>query len=109
MSQQKIDQRKKSKGDLLHSTKVRMRNATIIISIILILLGAFASVVCYNNAYDKGKKAGYQEAVDSFFSSNDDEAKTGEDESESESSEDESKDESESESGEGETESSKTE
>ncbi len=59
MSQEKIDKRKKSKADLLHSTKKSMRVTTIIISAILVVLGAFASVVCFNRGKDSGYSDGY--------------------------------------------------
>ena len=67
MSQEKVDARKKSKGDLLHSTKVRMRNMTLIIAILLIVAGAFGSVVCYRTGYNKGEKKGAEDALQSFF------------------------------------------
>ncbi len=58
MSQEKVDKRKQSKGDLLHKTKKQMRINTLIIAVILVAAGAFASVVSYNQGYKVGERDG---------------------------------------------------
>ena len=58
MSQEKIDKRKQSKGDMLHNTKKHMKMTTLIIALVLVAAGAFASVVSYHQGYTKGEKDG---------------------------------------------------
>ena len=58
MSQEKIDKRKQNKGDMLHNTKKHMKITTLIVALILVAAGAFASVVSYNQGYTKGEKDG---------------------------------------------------
>ncbi|MDD6233902.1 MAG: hypothetical protein PUB17_01860 [Lachnospiraceae bacterium] len=58
MSQEKIDKRKQNKGDMLHNTKKHMKITTLIVALILVAAGAFASVVSYHQGYTKGEKDG---------------------------------------------------
>ena len=58
MSQEKIDKRKQSKGDMLHNTKKHMKMTTLIVALVLVAAGAFASVVSYHQGYTKGEKDG---------------------------------------------------
>lgn len=58
MSQEKIDKRKQNRGDLLHNTKKHMRITTLIVAVVLVVAGAFSSVISYNKGYDKGEKDG---------------------------------------------------
>ena len=50
MSQEKIDKRKQSKGDMLHNTKKHMKMTTLIVALVL--------VVSYHQGYTKGEKDG---------------------------------------------------
>lgn len=68
MSQEKIDKRKQSKGEMLHNTKKQMRMMTVIVAVVLVLAGAFASVICYNRGYEKGEIDGGNQAA-YFYSS----------------------------------------
>lgn len=68
MSQEKIDKRKQSKGELLHNTKKQMRITTVIVAAVLVLAGVFASVVSYNRGYKKGEIDGGNQAA-YFYSS----------------------------------------
>lgn len=58
MSQEKIDKRKQSRGDMLHNTKKHMKMTTLIVALVLVAAGAFASVVSYHQGYTKGEKDG---------------------------------------------------
>lgn len=58
MSQEKIDKRKQNKGDMLHNTKKHMKITTLIVALVLVAAGAFASVVSYHQGYTKGEKDG---------------------------------------------------
>ena len=55
---EKIDKRKQSKGDMLHNTKKHMKMTTLIVALVLVAAGAFASVVSYHQGYTKGEKDG---------------------------------------------------
>ncbi|MCM1307692.1 MAG: hypothetical protein NC223_03755 [Butyrivibrio sp.] len=63
MSQEKIDKRKQSKGELLHNAKKQMRITTLIVAAVLVAAGAFTGVVCYNNGYKKGEIDGGNQAA----------------------------------------------
>ena len=58
MSQEKIDKRKQTRGDMLHNTKKHMKMKTLIVALVLVAAGAFASVVSYHQGYTKGEKDG---------------------------------------------------
>ena len=58
MSQEKIDKRKQNRGDMLHNTKKHMKMTTLIVALVLVAAGAFASVVSYHQGYTKGEKDG---------------------------------------------------
>ena len=58
MSQEKIDKRKQSRGDMLHNTKKHMKMTTLIVALVLVAAGAFASVVSYHQGYTKGEEDG---------------------------------------------------
>lgn len=66
MSQEKIDKRKQSKGEMLHNVKKQMRMTTLIVAAVLIAAGVFSSVVCYNNGYKKGEVVGEQQMYNWF-------------------------------------------
>lgn len=58
MSQEKIDNRKKNKGDMIHDLKIKLRTSVVVTFVVMLLAGGFACVVTYNKAYDKGHKQG---------------------------------------------------
>ncbi len=66
MSQEKIDKRKLSKGDILHATKKRMRNTTLIVSGVLIAVAVLASVLSYHAGYEKGDAYGESNAFNLY-------------------------------------------
>ena len=45
MSQEKIDKRKQSKGDMLHNTKKHMKMTTLIVALVLVAAGRSEEVV----------------------------------------------------------------
>ena len=63
MSQEKIDARKKNKGELLHNAKKQGRITAVAVAVVLFVLGAASSVVCYKQGYNKGQNDGYSSGV----------------------------------------------
>ncbi len=65
MSQKKVDMRKKSKGDMIHSMKKQMQVTITVVAVVLVAIGALAAVITYSRGYDKGvsdgKIEGYSE------------------------------------------------
>ncbi len=58
MSQEKIDFRKNSKGDLLHREKEKRYKMLATLAIILVLAGGLGSAIAYNVGYNKGEAQG---------------------------------------------------
>lgn len=64
MSQKKIDERKQSKGDMLHQAKKQMKITVILVAVVLLAVGGIATAFAYTGGYEKGQKVGYEDGYD---------------------------------------------
>lgn len=64
MSQKKIDQRKQSKGDMLHQAKKQMKITVALVAVVLLAVGGIAAAFAYTGGYEKGHNVGYEEGYE---------------------------------------------
>lgn len=66
MSQKKVDARKKNRGDMIHDIKKQMKVTVTVVAIVLVAIGALASVITYSTGYDNGKEEGVIEGYSAY-------------------------------------------
>ena len=66
MSQKKVDMRKKNRGDMIHDLKKQMKVTIAAVAVVLVAIGAIASVITYSTGYDNGKEEGVIEGYSAY-------------------------------------------
>ena len=66
MSQKKVDERKQSKGDLLHAAKKQMKITVGVVALVLVAIGAIVSGTTYSSGYNKGRNVGKGEGYSAY-------------------------------------------
>ena len=64
MSQKKVDERKQSKGDMLHQAKKQMTITTALDAAVLVVIAGIAVAFAYSGGYARGEKAGYDDGFE---------------------------------------------